>query len=286
PQLHNGLGSALLWQAEQRWEDGGDPEPVLIASQQSYEQARAAAPGQAFAYNNLGELWALRATIQLARREAPGPSVRAALEAYRKALELLPDDAALWASVARVNGVSASWVLEQGGDPRKELAQAEEALARAHELNPLLGSAWLYLGEARGTRARWRVRGNTARNEDFEEAAKALQQAVELQPQRLGYRLAAGNLQREWAAFKQRQGEDPAPMLKRGLELAEHVLSARPGWARARLLRASVLLALAEDRASTEQQRQAWRKQAEEDVEQALRANPRLAPAWKARTVP
>ncbi|MCP3140772.1 protein kinase domain-containing protein [Pyxidicoccus xibeiensis] len=280
PQLHNGLGSALLWQAEQRWEEGADPEPLFNAAQQSFEQARAAAPQQAFAYNNLGEVWALRAAVQLARREDPGPSVRAAIESYRKALELLPDDGDLWANLGRVHGLRATWVLEQGGDPSRDLAHAEEALARASERNPRQGSAWRQLGEARGTRARWRARKDMARNEDFEEAAKSFQQALELEPRRLEYRVAAGDMQREWAAWKQRRGEDATPVLKRGLELAEHVLAARPRWARARLLRANVLLALAESPAPIER-REAWRKQAQADVELALSANPHLRPAWK-----
>jgi tetratricopeptide (TPR) repeat protein/predicted Ser/Thr protein kinase len=285
PPLHNGLGAALLWQAEQRWEEGGDPEPLLVAATRSFEEARRLAPQQAYADNNLGEVWALRAAFQLARGEDPGPSVRAAVAAYERALQRLPGDADLWTNLARVRGVGATWVLGRGGDPRRELDRAEEALARARESNPRLASAWRYLGEARAVRARWLASRNTVRSEDFEAAAKAFAEALALSPRGLEYRLAAGHLQREWAGWKARTGDDPTPALKEALALAEHVLASRPRWARARVLRASVLLALAETRAPAAQQ-QAWRGEARKDLEEALASHPHLAPGWKGLLTP
>ncbi len=83
PQLHDGLGVALLWQAEQLWDDGGDPEPLLTEARRAFEQARAVAPQQAFATNNLGEVEVTRASFQLARGEDPGPSASAAVKSYR-----------------------------------------------------------------------------------------------------------------------------------------------------------------------------------------------------------
>ncbi|MFL5353508.1 protein kinase domain-containing protein [Archangium sp.] len=280
PQLHNGLGAALLWRAEQAWEDGGDTGAPLAESRKAFEQARDAAPQQAWAYNNLGEVEAVRATFQLAGRENPGPSAHAAVDAYREALARQPGDADLWANVARVHVLLATWGLEQGGDPRPDAARAEEALSHARELNPRLGNGWRYLAEARGVRARWLARRGQAKEEDFEEAAKAFQQALELEPQRQEYRLAAAELHRAWAGWKQQRGADPVPVLKRGLELAEPLLAARPQWARARAVRASVLLALAATAAPAGQQR-AWREQAREDLEQALAHNPHLEPAWR-----
>ncbi|HYO58059.1 protein kinase domain-containing protein [Archangium sp.] len=282
PQLHNGLGAARLWQAEQVWDDGGDPEPLLAEAWKAFEQARAVAPQQAFAYHNLGEVRVTRATFQLARREDPGPGLSQAVESYREALELLPGDADLWANLARAHGLRATWALERGEEPGPELARAEEALARARELNPRLGNAWRYLAEARGVRALWRARQDKARAEDFEEAAKAWQQALELEPRKLEYRLAAGHFHRDWAGWKERRGEDPLPALKQGLALAGQALDARPRWARARVLRASLLLALA-GRDTPAGQRQTWEDQAREDLEQALAHNPHLGPAWRGR---
>jgi predicted Ser/Thr protein kinase len=206
PQLHNGLGAALLWRAERRWEDEGDPEPLLVEAQKSFEQARSVAPQQAHAYNNLGEVWVTRATFQLARREDPGPSVRAAVESYHQALALVPGDAVFWANLARAHTLLATWVLEQGGDPRPELTRAEEALGHARELNPRLGDAWRYLGEARGVRARWLARRHKARDEDFQEAARAFQQALELEPRKREYRLAAEHFHHAWAEWRENRG--------------------------------------------------------------------------------
>jgi predicted Ser/Thr protein kinase len=280
PQLHNGVGASLQWQAEQRWEEGGDPDPLFTESRRAFEQARAVAPRQAYAYYNLGALWAVRALFQLEGQEDPGPSARAALDAYQQALQRLPEDADLWAGIARVHGLTATWTLEQGGDPRPALARAEEALTRARTLNPRLALAWRFLGETRAVRARWLARARQARSEDFEEAAKAFAQARELAPGKLDHLVAAGNFEREWAAWQARQGEDPREALTRGLALAERVLSARPRWARARVLRASVRLALAETLASAEE-RQAATREALAELETALVSNPNLAPAWK-----
>ncbi len=282
PQLHEGLGVALLWQAEQIWDDGGDPEPLLAEARRAFEQARTLAPQQAFAINNLGEVEVTRASFQLARGEDPGPGASAAEKSYREALALLPGDADLWGNLARVHILRATWALERGGDPEPELARSEEALARARELNPRLGNTWRYLGETWGVRARWRARQDKARDEDFSAAATAFRRALELEPGKLEYRLAAGHFHRDQAGWKQRRGEDPVPELQRSLELAEEALASRPQWARARVLRASVLLALAGTSAPPEQRR-SWTAQAREDLERALAHNPHLGPAWRAR---
>lgn len=283
PQLHNSLGTALLWRAEQVWADGGDPEPLLAEAERAYTQARDVAPQQAaFAINNLGEVWVTRATFQLARREDPGPSLHEAVKAYREALTRLPGDADLWANLGRAHVLRATWALEQGRASQPELDEAERALERAMALNPRLGHAWRNLGEARGVRARWRARQGQAREEDFEEAARAWRRALELAPRKLEYRLAAGHLHRAWAEWRERQGTGADPVLKQALALAEEVLAARPRWAEARVLHASVLLTRATSDASAEQQRE-WRRQAREELEQALAHNPHLEPAWRER---
>ncbi len=280
PPLHNGLGAALLWQAEQRWEDGGDPEPLLRQAQAAFEQARTLAPKQVYAHNNLGEVWTLRATFQSARREAPGPSGRAAVEAYRQALALQPGDADLWANLGRVQTLLATWALDTGGDPRPELTRAEESLTKATALNPRQAHAWRNMGEARALKARWLARRSAARDADFELAAQAFQQALSLQAQRHDYRLAAARFQLTWAAWRQQRGEDAAPQLKQGLALVDAVLADRPAWAWAQALRGSGLLALAETHAAPEQ-RLAWRTEGQSVLRQALARNPHLEPEWR-----
>ncbi|HSP79719.1 MAG TPA: protein kinase [Myxococcaceae bacterium] len=203
PQLHNGLGTALLWQAEQVGQDGGDPEPLFEQARAAYEQARAVAPKQAFAYNNLGEVHSARAAFRSARGEDPTPGVQAAVEAYQQALALLRH-AEFWANLAKAWHTLAAWELERGSDPRAHLDRASEALERALELNARNGSAWRYLGETRGVRARWLARQGRARDEDFSQAAEAFQQALALAPQRTDYRAAAEHLQREWASWRER----------------------------------------------------------------------------------
>jgi len=211
PQLHNGLGAALLWQAEQVGQDGEDPEPLFEQAQAAFEQARAVAPKQAFAYNNLGEVHAGRAAFQRTHGEEPSASVKAAVEAYQQALELLPRHAEFWANLAKAWHTLAAWELERGGSPRAHLDRASEALERALELNARNGSAWRYLGETRSVRARWLARQGRARDEDFEQAAQAFQQALALAPQRTDYRASAEHLQREWATWRERPADLATP---------------------------------------------------------------------------
>ncbi|GHG81883.1 hypothetical protein GCM10012319_35550 [Comamonas sp. KCTC 72670] len=282
PPLHNGLGAALLWQAEQRWEDGGDSEPLLQQAQAAFEEARTLAPKQVYAHNNLGEVWTLRATFQTARRENPVPSGRAAEEAYRQALALQPTDADLWANLGRVQTLLAAWSLDTQGDPKAELVKAEDALTRATTLNPRQGHAWRNTGEVRALKARWLARRGAARDADFELAAQAFQQALALEPRRHDYRLAAARFHFAWAGWRQQRGEDATPLLNEGLARVTEVLADRPGWARAQALRASALLALAETSASAEQ-RQTWRLEGQEVLRQALARNPHLELEWRGR---
>ncbi|MFL5358788.1 MAG: serine/threonine protein kinase, partial [Archangium sp.] len=153
-------------------------------------------------------------------------------------------------------------------------------LRQALELNPNHAQALQYLGEVRGLQARWLAARGQARMEDFEEAAQAYQKALVLAPQRQDYRLAFGQFRREWAAWHQKTGQAPDPLLMRALDMANELLAARPEWPDARLLRASVLLRLAET-AAPEEQRRGWREQAGEDLSRALASNPQLEHEWK-----
>ncbi|QSQ13153.1 protein kinase domain-containing protein [Myxococcus landrumensis] len=282
PQLPNGQGATLLWQAEQHWEDGKDVEPLLAEARQAFEQARDIAPQQSFAYNNLGEVQAVRAGFLLARGEDPTTSLRAAKEDYRRALDLLPGDADMWTNLARVHVLWATHALERKRDVGPDLAQAEEALTRARALNPRLGYAWRYQGGVLDVRARHRALKGAATDEDFQKAAEALAQAVELAPRKHEYVLAAAELQLAWGQWKQGRGEDATPVLMRGIEFVERILAARPQWARARLLRAGLRGALAQGSAPATQQ-QVWRERARADADEALARNPALAAWWKGR---
>jgi predicted Ser/Thr protein kinase len=280
PQLYNGQGAVLLQQARQTWDRGGNPDPLLDKAQSAFEQARKLAPRQGFADHNLGEVNRWRAVYQLKRGEDPGPSGREAVKAYRQAIEKLPGQSLPRTGLGQAHLTDARWVLERGGAPQPLLDQATEALRGALERNPHDGATWMYLGEAQSLRARWLASRGRARSEDFESAVGPFHKALELEPTRQQHRLAEGQFYREWAAWQRQVGGDPGPLLKRGLELAETALVARTGWAEARLLRADLLLALA-DRPAEVLQQQAWRNQALEELAQALGSNRNLEPGWK-----
>ncbi|HEX8537113.1 MAG TPA: serine/threonine protein kinase, partial [Cystobacter sp.] len=279
PLFHNALGGALLWRAELTWEEGGNAFPLLDEAQAAFEQARTVAPQQGFAYNNLGEVHAYRARYLRRRGDDPTPSVKAALESYARAIELLPKQAQLRANPAKAHHTQALWALEHGKDPRPSLDRASDALRQALALRPGMGYALNYQGELQTVRARWLARRGQARGTDFEQAAHAFQQAIEADPEWREYRLAAGLLKQEWAEWLMHTGGDPTPVLREGLQQLDQVLAARPHWAHAQAARARLLLTLAQTPASV-QEREAWRSEAREELNQALAHNPNLAAEW------
>ena len=236
PALHNALGSALFWQAELRAEEGGDTDALLAQAKASFEQARTLAPTQGFAFNNLGEWEVFRAELQLAKGQDPSAALRAAVEHYGQALQRLPDDADFLANLGKAWVRQATWTLSRGKDPGQDLSRAEAALNRARQLNPRLGNAWRYLAEAGSVRARWTARGQGAAEGDFTRAAQAFEEALQ-RDSRLEYRLAAADFHGAWARWRQGEGQEATAGVKRGLELIETVVAARPRWARARAVR-------------------------------------------------
>ncbi|PTL75542.1 serine/threonine-protein kinase [Vitiosangium sp. GDMCC 1.1324] len=269
-QLHNGRSAVLIEQAREAWDHGGDPLPWLEQAGQAARQAIEVAPQQGFGHHNVGEAQAERATYRALSGEDPRPELQAAEAAYLKAIELLPGGAYYPASLARVHARRAAFELEHGWTPQRSLEQAEAALRQAFERGPQEPLAWLVQGEVRGLRARWLARQRQARAEDFEEAARAFEKTLELEPRRLDYRIAFGHFCREWAAWRRETGLEPHSALKRGLALADEVLAARPLWADALLLRASL-------------REEAGETGFREDLERALTLNPHLTGWWKRR---
>lgn len=280
PQLHNGAVVVLIDQAREEWDRGGEPFALLDDAEDTCRRAIDGAPQQGFGYNNLGEVHVERAIYRRFTGEDPRPDIQAAEAAYRKSFELLPGLAEPWANLARAHSTLAASELEQGRDPRRSLEQAEEALRGAFERNADEPQAWLYQGEVRGMRARWLARQHQARAGDFEEAAHSFEKALELRPQRLDSRVAFGHFCREWALWQKESGLDPSTALKRGLALADEVLAARPSWADALLLRATLRQGV-ELPGLAPEQREAWRQRAREDVDRALALNPHLTSWWK-----
>ncbi|MFY2561231.1 protein kinase domain-containing protein [Corallococcus terminator] len=267
--LHNGLGIALQEQARAAWERGEDPFPLLARAQAAYEQAIAVAPRHGHGQNNVGESHATRAAYQLLLGENPTAEVRAAEASYQQAVELLPGLANPWANRAKVRHTLALFELEQGRNPGAALTQAQEALTLAFQRNRDEPEAWRYQGEVHAVRARWLARQRPGQAEaEFQQAARALEKALLLAPQPQDIRLALGHLCGEWARWRQKTGQDATSPLERGLALADSLLTSRPTWPEALLLRASL-------RVNTDAAR------SRKDLEAALAANPHLTHGWK-----
>jgi tetratricopeptide (TPR) repeat protein/predicted Ser/Thr protein kinase len=266
PQFHNGVGTILLEQAREAWTRGKDPLPQLQQALKAFEQAMALAPQQGYAYHNASEVLLQRAVYERARGASPVASLREAMKAARQAITWL-DQAPPWRNLGRALMLLASFEREQGRDAGPSLAQASEALNTALARDPGHAEAWQHLGETRALQAQW------------EEAARDFQKAISLAPVSHYHRLAFGRFCQQWAEWLTQKGQPAALPLKQGFEQAEAVLSTRPHWPEARVLRASLLLLRSEQPSQPEEQH-LWLRQAQEDLTQALDANPHLQREW------
>ena len=276
PQLHNGLCLTRVQQAQADWDRGGDPFPVLERAREACERSVALAPQGGYGHLNLGEVFAHRALYQRARGEAPGPSVHAADEALGRALQALPENAGALANRGMVHALLATFEQEHGRDSRPSSARAEAALRRALALNPAHAEAWYFLGEALGARAL----GLGGRPQDAGEGVQAFEKALALAPERPEFPLGFGHFLRREALRLRRDGQNPGPSLRRGLELARRLLAVRPNWPDARLLHGGLLALQAELPSASPEQKQAWRGQAREELAHALSANPAFQREW------
>ncbi|NMO21072.1 serine/threonine protein kinase [Pyxidicoccus fallax] len=268
PQLHHGVSLVLLELAREAWDRGADPFPILDRAQAACEQAIAVAPKQGYGQNNLGEVRTLRALYRWMLGQDPKADALAAERALSDALVLLPGMALPWANLARVHHLRAVLALEQGQDPAPALARAEAALREAFTRNPEELQAWLAQGRVLEVRARtFTSRGRRElAGAAFEEAARAFEKTLQQEPGQQEAQLAFGQFCRERALWMRASGQDPRPWLEQGLEVADALLVARPGWADALLLRASLL--------STETRPPL--EQARKDLDAALARNPHL----------
>ncbi len=279
PLLRYNAGNTLTELAREEWRRGGDPFPLLGQAQELIQQAIAAEEKNAYAHGMLGYMQALRTEYLALRGEEPGPSVLAAETALRQAIKLEPKQHVFWAHLCWLHHTQAAFELEHGGDPGRSLARALEAIQQARTLSPNDASNWRQLGKVLELQARWKARRGQARaDEDFKQAEQAFREALDHIPQgQLGQelRLDSGRFYWEWASWMEERGQDPGPILERGLTQANVLRDERPLWAEARVLRASLLL-LGKDSASLEQ-----RQQTQEELTRALADNPNLARKWE-----
>ncbi len=250
PHFGNDMGKAVLAQAQQAWERGADPFPLLDEAQATFEQVIRTAPQLHFGYNNLANTHLWRASYQHARGVDPAQSARAAQSAFEQALQRAPHDPPLLADQGELFWLLARFELERGREPRPYLQRAEKALRQSLDLNARHVYAWLLLGRTHTLQARWQALQGQGRDEDFEQASRAFEKALELEPESFEARLDLAALLQAWALWKKDAGRAPTPPVERGLALTEEVLSSCPDWPRALLLRAKLrqLLAGAEAR--------------------------------------
>ncbi len=280
PHFPNDIGHVLLAQAQQAWEQGADPFPLLDEARRVSEEAIRAFPQQPHGYRNLGMTQMWRATYQRAHGEDMEANALAAVRALEQAIQLAPDNPFFMSDLGEALSLRAKAALEQGKDARPQLQRAEAALRESLERNGRHAHAWLVLGRVQGLRARWQARHAQAREEDFTQAARAFEQALALEPESLEARLAFGALLHAWAVWEKDAGRAPTPPVERGLALVEEALSTCPEWPRALLLRAKLRLVRAGTEARADAQ-QAWRSQARDDLSRALSMNPHLGPGQK-----
>lgn len=272
--LHNGAGTIQLELAREAWDRGEDPAPFLLAARGAYEEAVATAPEQPFGHHNVGEALAQSVSYAAAGGADPTAAAREAIPAVLRAVEKLPGSAAPRANLGMVYSILAAFEQEHGRDPARFVAKAKAALAAALELNPEDAQSHRYLGESRAVEARARAARGQRGSAGFEEAAQAFEKAIELAPDDQDHRLAFARFCRARAERE----EDPDAALGRGLEIVEALLSVRPGWADARVVRASLKLLSA--RRGPAGERRARSEQAAADYAAALAANGNLEARW------
>ncbi|QDF00109.1 serine/threonine-protein kinase [Myxococcus xanthus] len=278
PNFHNGMGVVHLLRAEDSWNRGEDPLPALEQARTCFEQAIAVAPGQGFAYANLGSLFVRRAHYLLALGESPRSSVHAATEALRQASEKMPGAVWLRVLLGTVHVIQARIELDQGREPGAAIARALAELHAALEVNSLEAEPWLQLGKVQALQAHWKAQRGPLQTEAMEAAAKSFDKALTLSPEDPEYRLEAGRFYRRWAEHQKRTGRENGPLLLRGLEHAEQALKLRSDWAAARALRAGLKLEWVETVPPGDLC--TWRRQALDELTQALTHNSNLSNEW------
>jgi serine/threonine-protein kinase len=279
--LLNGMGEVKAAHAQEGWEHGGDPFPLLGEAVASFEKMLALDSKQPAALNNAGEMHARKAGYQRERGEDPTLATRQSAELFRRAAEVLTASATPLANLALVHNNLSLFELEHGRDPSASLTRAAEAAKGALARSPEGAEAWLAHAEAQGLKARWKARQGQARAEDFEAAHQSYEKALALGPKEQKSRLSFGHFCRAWAEWLRETNQAPGPALKRAEELSGELLSTRPGWAQARVLRATVLASMAET-ARTEERPGLWR-QALDELTKALASNPHLEAVWRPR---
>jgi serine/threonine-protein kinase len=278
--LHNGLGVALLAQAQAAWDRGQEPWPFLDQAQAAFERATAVAPAQPFGYNNVGEVHVWRARYQHALGLDVEASARAAELAYGQALAHMPGNATFLANLAQVSEVLAARALERGQDPGAFLARGARDVDAALRRNPEHATGWRQHAELQALRIQWQARHQSVPGQQLDQVVRAFERAIALVPDELAHRVALARFYRWWASWHQATGRDSALPLAQGLGRLDEALAVWPGHAEAQALHAD-LLRLRAEQAEHGERRDAWLQQARGELRAAIMANAHLAPRWE-----
>lgn len=272
--LHHGLGIALLEQAREAWERGGNPAALLDASEAAQVQATLTSTSFGGPRHGLGEVHAERAAHALRRGEDPTKELEAAEFFHRLGGSDPPwGQASERAGFARVLLLRQFFLLAQDGVSQPLPINFNAGISEIYQSFRDEPQQWRYEGEGLGVSARWLAAHEPEKAEaEFDRAAASFTQALEAVPRDQDTRLAFGWLLREWTVARKAARLDPEPVLARGLTLANGLLAERPKWAEALLLRAALLGT--KDPTSV---------QARADRDAGLAANPNLKPWWKRR---
>ncbi|MFM7199249.1 MAG: serine/threonine protein kinase [Myxococcota bacterium] len=284
PHLHNGAGAVLLALAQDAWEGGADPLPLLDAAEHHFRQALEIAPQQGYAYFNLSETRVRQLHFHLEMGERVEALVAEAITASSQSTVRMPELAPPWASLAQAHLLSAESLLQQGKSPLQALHEAEVALNRALKLNP--GSVYALHGRAERLALlhRHKLHLGVADESGFEAATQAYQQVLALDVLQDEHLLRLGWHYWHDAAFSRAgEGSQSTAWEKRvevGLETVQKLLQQRPHLPEGRLLRGALLLVQAEHK-HTPEMASRLAQEALTELVTAWTAQPRLKRRWQ-----
>jgi len=268
---HFKIASLRAEEAEHLRLHGQDPRPALNLAEAALEEAWKApvAPLARRAYSHtLGDQRLIRGQYALAVGEDSTQALDGAIAAYRNCAELGPDQPKGFSSLGEAGLFRAMAAFAVPSEAEGWLDVAEKALARSLALGERYFPRML-MGQAAWVRARLAlVRGEDA-SRAFRTSLQHLKRAVDSDPTATSYCWTARVfLDRGGSPFS--QPED----LSQGLAAAEAALIKNAHSGEARLLKGQLLRLRAEQ--APGRQKESLRRDAESEIQEALRLNPSL----------
>ncbi|WP_275975950.1 serine/threonine-protein kinase [Geothrix terrae] len=270
PNLHNGEGMAWSELAREAWERGEDPASWSDRAKACYRRAIQAAPAQSYGYLNLSD------QLITESRWSASPRTLAEAEAVvQQGRRAAPGSQGLLDNAGHCCALRVAWAVRTGADPRAQVQAGETILAQSLAMDSKNRDTWHNLGQLRAAYAQWKATWARAVDADFVVAREAFDHALAVDPASQESLLALGQLWRAQAEWEQAWGRDAGPALAQGRAKAESLLRARPRWAEALALRATLRLLEAER--SPREGRREGAREALKDLAASTGENPHLA---------